>query len=125
MKKNPMKLLDSFAWIEYFMGSERGAKVRGYVEGGEPLYTPSICLTEIKSRYLREGKDPTTRVGLVVERSFIVALDREIALLAAEIKQKYKLHTIDAIIYATSQHKGLTLITGDQHFKGLPNVETI
>ncbi|MGQ9640596.1 MAG: hypothetical protein ACUVUF_00540 [Candidatus Bathycorpusculaceae bacterium] len=25
--------LDFFAWIEYFMGSERGAKVRDYVEG--------------------------------------------------------------------------------------------
>jgi hypothetical protein len=36
MRKNPMKLLDSFAWIEYFTSSKRGVKVRGYVEGGEP-----------------------------------------------------------------------------------------
>jgi len=42
MRGNPMKLLDSFAWIEYFMGSERGVKVRNYVDGLEPLYTPSI-----------------------------------------------------------------------------------
>jgi len=62
---------------------------------------------------------------LVVERSFIVALDSEIALLAVDIEQKYKLHTIDAVVYATSQRKGLTLVTGDQHFKGLPNVEMI
>mgnify|MGYP000032265229 CR=1 FL=1 len=120
-----MKLLDSFAWIEYFMGSKRGAKVRDYVEGDEPLYTPSICLTEIKSRYLREGKDPTARIELITERSFITSIDIEIALLAADVKQKYKLHTIDAIIYATSLHKGLTLVTGDQHFKNLPNVELI
>jgi len=31
-----MKLLDSFAWIEYFMGSKRGVKVKDYVEGEEP-----------------------------------------------------------------------------------------
>ena len=120
-----MKLLDSFAWIEYFIGSKRGIKVKGYVEGSEPLYTPSICLTEIKSRYLREERDPTTRIELIVERSFIVPLNVEIALLAAEIKQRYKLHTVDAIVYATSQHKNLTLVTGDQHFRNLPNVEII
>ncbi|MGB9683563.1 MAG: type II toxin-antitoxin system VapC family toxin [Candidatus Bathyarchaeales archaeon] len=106
-------------------GSDRGAKVKNYVEGTEPLYTPSICLTEIKSRYLREQKDPTTRLELIIERSFIIPLDTEIALVAAEIKQKYKLHTVDAIIYATSQHKRLTLVTGDTHFEGLPNVEII
>lgn len=120
-----MRLLDSFAWIEYFMGSRRGAKVRDYVEGDEPLYTPSICLTEIRSRYLRDKKDPTTRIGLITERSFIISLDEEIALLAADVKQKHKLHTIDAIIYTTAQHKKLTLVTGDQHFKNLPNVEMI
>ena len=120
-----MRLLDSFAWIEYFRGSRRGAKVRDYVEGDEPLYTPSVCLTEIKSRYLRDKKDPSTRIELIVERSIVVVLDRETALLAADVKQKHKLHTIDAIIYATAQHKGLTLVTGDQHFRGIPNVEMI
>lgn len=107
------------------MGSKKGLKVRNYIEGGEPAYTPSICLTEIKSRYLRDKKDPKTRIDLILERSFIIPLDEEIALLAANIKQKYKLHTIDAIIYATSQHKNLTLVTGDLHFKGLPSVEII
>jgi len=120
-----MKALDSFAWIEYFIGSERGAKARGYIEGYEPLYTPSICLTEIKSRYLREQKDPTTRIDLIAERSLIISIDKEVALLAADIRRKYKLHAIDAIVYAAAQHKGLTLVTGDQHFKDLPQVEMI
>jgi predicted nucleic acid-binding protein len=120
-----MKLLDSFAWIEYFIGSKRGFKVKDCVESDEPLYTPSICLTEIKSRYLRDQKDPTTRINLIIERSFIIQLDKEIALLAANVKEKHKLHTVDAIIYATSQHKNITLITGDLHFKDLPNVTMI
>ena len=120
-----LKLLDSFAQIEYFIGSKRGAKVRNYIESGEPIYISSICLTEIKSRYLREGKDPTNIIEFIIERSFVVPLNAEIALLAAEVKQKYKLHTIDAIIYATVQYKNLTLVTGDQHFKDLPNVEMI
>ena len=120
-----MRLLDSFAWIEYFMGSKRGINVRDYVDGDEPLYTPSVCLTEIKSRYLRDKKDPTTRIQLIVDRSFILPLDKEIALLAADVKQKHGLHTVDAVVYATAQQRGLTLITGDQHFKGMPNIEMI
>lgn len=125
MRMKPMRLLDSFAWIEYFMGSERGAKVRDYVDGSEPLYTPSICLTEIRSRYLRDGRDPTARIKFVIERSFIIPLDEEIALLAADIKHEFKLHTVDAIIYATAKNKNLLLVTGDSHFKNLPNVEIL
>jgi len=120
-----MRLLDSFAWIEYFMGSNRGAKIRDYLEGGEPLYTPSICLTEIKSRYLKDRKDPTARINLIIERSFILSLEKEVALLAADVRQEHKLHTIDAIIYATAKHRSLALVTGDQHFAGMPNVEMI
>ncbi|MEM2922687.1 MAG: type II toxin-antitoxin system VapC family toxin [Candidatus Bathyarchaeia archaeon] len=120
-----MKLLDSFAWIEYFRGSRRGSKVREMIEGTEPLYTPSITLTEIKSRYLRDKKDPTERLNLILSRSIVTPLSVEIALLAADIKQNYKLHTIDSIIYATSQYKNLVLVTGDEHFRDLPNVEMI
>ena len=120
-----MRTLDSFAWIEYFAGSKKGEKVRIYIEGGEPLYTPAVCLTEIKWRYLREGREPTDEINFITERSLITPLNRDIALLAADIKQKHKLHTIDAIIYASSQIKKQTLVTGDQHFKGLPDVEMI
>src|SRR5208283_2189186 len=84
MRRNPMKVLDSFAWIEYLKGSERGATVKSYVDGGEPLYTPSICLTEVKARYLRDQKDPTPSLSFIVERSFIIPLSQEIALQAAD-----------------------------------------
>ena len=95
--------------------------MKDYVESNELLYTPSICLTGIKSRYLKEGERSKTRIELIVERSFIVPLNVEAALLVAEMKQRYKLHAVDAIVYATSQHKNLTLVTEDQHF----NVEII
>ncbi|MEM2902739.1 MAG: PIN domain-containing protein [Candidatus Bathyarchaeia archaeon] len=84
-----MGLIDSFAWIEYFKGSRRGANIKEYVESCEPIYTPSICLVEIKSKYLTESKDPTTRIELILERSFIVPLDAEVALLAAEIRKVF------------------------------------
>ncbi len=120
-----MKLLDSFAWIEYFSGSETGAKVKAYIDGTESLYTPSICLTEVKTRYLRDKRDPTDNLNFMMERSFVLPLSQEIALSAADVRQRYGLHTVDAIIYATGEGRNMTVVTGDRHFKNLPNVELI
>lgn len=125
MRESPMKLLDSFAWIEYFSGSNRGSSVRVYVDGAEPLYTPSICLMEVKTRYLRDKKDPTASLNFIMERSFVVPLDQVVALRAADAKRRYGLHTVDAVIYATALEKHMSVITGDQHFKDLPDVEMI
>ena len=55
----------------------------------------------------------------------IVALDTETALLAAESCRKYKLDTADAIIFASAQINGASLITCDSHFDGLPGVTVI
>jgi predicted nucleic acid-binding protein len=120
-----MKLLDSFAWIEYLKGSGRGTTVKNYVDGSEPLYTPSVCLLEVKSRYLRDQRDPTQALNFMMGRSFVVPLTQEIALRAADVKQLYRLHTIDAIVYASGLQRNIEVVTGDQHFKSLPNVEMI
>jgi len=118
-----MKTFDSYAWIEYFAGTDKGRSVRSYVEGNDPLFTPSVCLTEIKAKYLREGKDPSERIGFILDRGPIIALDEEIALKAAEFKIHFKLHTIDALIYSAAKSKETILVTGDRHFKGLKDIE--
>jgi len=120
-----MKVFDSFAWIEYFKGSKRAMPIKTHVDSGLPIYTPTICLTEIKSKYLEEGKAPKERIDFILERSLTVELDSEIALLASDFKKEFGLHTVDAIIYASSQSKGLPLVTGDAHFRNLPQVELI
>ncbi len=104
-----MKVFDSFAWIEYFRGGQRANKVRDYVDGVMPIYTPAICLTEIMSKYFREDKDPSERIEFILDRSLIINTDAKVALLAAKMKQSFSLHTVDAIIYASSQSKGLPL----------------
>lgn len=118
-----MKTFDSYAWIEYFAGTGRGKLVRTYVEGNDPLFTPSVCLTEIKAKYLKEGKDPSARLDFILDRGPIIALDEEIALKAAEFKIHSRLHTVDALIYAAARSKETVLVTGDRHFKGLKDIE--
>lgn len=42
-------LLDTYAWVEYFIGSKKGEFVRGMVEDeNSVIYTPECCLAELK-----------------------------------------------------------------------------
>lgn len=120
-----MKAFDSFTWIEYFSGSLKGAKVRAQIERGTAIYTPSVCLTEIKLKYLREGRDPGPALEFVLDRSLIIDIDEQVALRAADSREQFGLHMVDALIYSAARSQGLTLVTGDQHFSNVPDVELI
>ncbi len=40
-------LIDSFAWIEYFMGTKKGEEVKEVVESNAQLYASPIVIAEI------------------------------------------------------------------------------
>jgi predicted nucleic acid-binding protein len=113
---------DSSAWIEYFAGSKIGRNVKELVDSMEIIYTPSIGLLEIKHKYQKENKKWKTRINYICDRSMIVDLNKEIALLAADMKYKHGLYSIDAIIYSTAQQMKSKLLTKDSHFKYLKDV---
>jgi len=47
-------VVDSYAWIELFAGSDKGEKVRRkYMEKSEEIYTPDIVLAEMARKYIR------------------------------------------------------------------------
>jgi len=111
---------DSYAWIAYFGG--KSSEVEDLVKGDAMVYTPSIALTEIKHKYLREGHKPDKRLDFIASRSIIADITGEIALKAADLKIKKKLYTIDALIYSTSIVHEAKLVSGDEHFKGFDDV---
>jgi len=43
-------VIDSFAWIEYFMGTKAGEKAKPIIEGVEEKITPTICLAEVYTK---------------------------------------------------------------------------
>ena len=114
---------DSYAWIEYFSGSEKGKKVKQIIDGNDQIYTPSVCLMEIKSKFIKEKKPYVEYLNSIMERSSITVLDADIALAAADIKEKEGLASVDALIYATALSKKTILLTGDQHFRGKKEVD--
>ncbi|HHF55597.1 MAG TPA: type II toxin-antitoxin system VapC family toxin, partial [Thermoplasmatales archaeon] len=46
-------LIDSWAWIEYFRGSEYGGKVKKYIEGKEKAIISAINIAEVYRWILR------------------------------------------------------------------------
>jgi len=54
-----MVVYDTYAWIEYFLGSSKGVKVKELLKKGG--YTPSIVLAEISRKYLRRAIQLTGR----------------------------------------------------------------
>jgi predicted nucleic acid-binding protein len=113
---------DSSAWIEYFAGSALGKDVKKFVDSSESINTPVIDLMEIKNKYVREKKKWRSRIDFICERSLIIDIDQEIALLASDLKNKYGLYSIDALIYASAQTTKSKLLTKDNHFKNLKDV---
>lgn len=117
-----MIVFDSYAWLEYFSGSDKGKIVKEIIESQEEMLTPSICIAEIKKKYLRENKEYKSRIKFITDRSKIVKIDLNISSIAADLSYKNKLYLIDAVVYACAIYIKAEILTGDQHFKGLKNV---
>ena len=119
-------VIDSYAWIEYFRGTPSGRVVRPYAEG-EKAATSTLTLAELKEKYLREKwKSFEEDSEFVASRTLITPVDRKIALLAGELNHHRKRSVedwgmADSIILATARTESAKVVTGDRHFKGLPD----
>ena len=118
--------IDSFAWIEYFMGTERGRKVKKIIEGNVITYTSPTVIAEIFSKSVRtDGQDKAReRADFIVDRCVLIQTDENIAVeagrLHGEMKPKARdFGLADAFILASARSKGAKVVTGDPHFKDL------
>lgn len=112
--------MDSFAWFEYFAGSSAGMRVSQLLSSRRELATPASCLSELKRKRIRQGRSWQSEIEFIRSKSRVVPLSEVIALRAGDVLE---LHFADALVYATALELGGTLLTGDPHFKGLPQVE--
>jgi len=115
-------LLDSFAWMEYFMGTQEGEKVRRLVDDDIQLYTSPIVIAEIYSKSLRTDGNAEERKDFIMKRCALIVLDENIAVEAAKIHAENKIRTpdfglADAIILASARNRKIKVVTGDPHFK--------
>ena len=125
-------VIDSYAWIEIFLGSRKGRLALNSIEEAELVITPEIVLAEIARKYLREGvKENTVRSRLrtISESSEVSQIDEECAMKSGkayldieEKARKLKINKpslFDTIVLATARLNDSKVLTGDPHFRNL------
>ncbi len=103
------------------------------VESADEVYTPNTVLAEIARKYIREGAEEATvneRLEQINAVSSISYLDTNVALesakcylelLAEARKRKLNVPSLfDAIVLATGRVFKAKILTGDKHFRPLP-----
>ena len=60
-----------------------------------------------------------------LRQATIVMVDEPLALQAADLSLAHGLAMADALVYATAQRFGATLVTGDTDFEGLPDTVVV
>ena len=130
-----MKLVvDSYAWIELFLGSQKGLKVRRMITDADEVRTPDVVLAEISRKYMREKAEKDTvksRLETITSASLVTPVEIEVAMKAGEAsielaaraaKQRRRAPSLfDAIVLATARVHDSKVLTGDEHFEGLPD----
>ena len=129
-------VVDSYAWIELFLGSPMGSKVRELIETADESFTPDSVLAELSRKYFREGaaeKLVSERLSAVQGASQVINIAPDLAVHASkayldlvERAKKRKLQSpslFDGLVLGTARLRDAKVVTADAHFKDLP--ETI
>ena len=122
-------LLDSSAWVEFFIKSEKGEIVRKLLEN-EECYTSIATLAEISNYAMREKLDGKELIIFIINSTKVLNLNSEISFLAGKLNYKRKKTVknwgmIDSLILATSLFYNLKILTKDSHFRDLENAEML
>lgn len=133
MVKALLYVIDTYAWVEYLIGSQTGKKVRDIIHKDEnEIITPECCLAELKGWCLREGKNFEDAYTILRANSEIEGIGAEDWLEAAAIRHEIRKEKgiadfglIDSLIVVKQRKNKCKVVSGDKHFKGLKDVEYV
>jgi len=107
--------------VEYWRGSEAMKK---WIEKESPLFTSTITLAEVVRFFIAGGQNEATiRICLddIRARSSVLPVDEDIAVVAGHLKKREVAGIADSIILATARNGDHKIVTGDPHFREIPD----
>lgn len=123
-------LFDTHAFLAFFNREEGSEKLRNLMEeiqrGESEGYAATITLTELAYIYTRKTDAATARLRVMQiqhSKMHLIPLTAEIALEAGLLKRK-GISVADAIIAASAQSAGASVVTRDPHFSAM-GIDTI
>lgn len=118
-----MNVVDSSAWLEYFVDGPNASHFSKAIEDTENLLVPSVIIYEVfKKVVIERGEELALRVVAQMKLGRLIALNDDLAINAARISAEHKLPMADSIILASAQEYNAWVWTQDDDFKGLPKV---
>ena len=119
-----MNVVDSSAWIEFFVDGPNAGFFAKAVGDVEALLVPSVVVLEVYRYVLRQrGRKEALEAAAAIRQGRIIDLDEGLAIEAAELGASLRLPLADSIIYASALAHEATLWTQDSDFEGLEAVE--
>lgn len=122
---NPV-FFDTWAWVEYFEGSEAGKQVRDLLDDEPVVYTSPMVLAEVVSKYTRllGPEDARERADFILENTALIERGEDAGVEAGRIHAERKeddpsFGMADAFVLAAARSRGVPVLTGDPHFEGL------
>jgi len=122
-----MYVIDSFAWLELFGGTQKGEKVKGVFKENTGIATTAANYYEVYYRMEQKfGLAARKRAVRFIENNAqIIPIDNRIATGAAEIRLKEGLSAVDAFTLAAARMLNCKVVTGDKHFRDFTEVSMI
>src|SRR3989338_6541425 len=120
--------LDTYAWIEYFIGSHQGKRVSLLLDNEDTeIFTAECSLGEIRGWCLRQKYDFVVAMSLVQSNSTILPISQKDWISSGEERHEQRktqkdFGLIDALILTKAKEHNANILTGDEHFKKLKNV---
>jgi predicted nucleic acid-binding protein len=124
-------ILDSSAWIEYFMGSDKGKKVRAHLAKANAFtIITGVTVAEICKKFLQTSQPSETLITALRMMTKLVTIDYKAGEDTARIviKQRQtrpKFSTADAHIVAIARQHNVRIITCDTDFLDIPEATVI
>ena len=119
-------VIDTSAWMEYFLGSALGKRVAEHVSSNT-LITPSIVLLELSYKAEHEQWEFERVFDFIKAKSRVFGIGEKMILNFGSLYNRAKatqkdFSLADAIILATALEEQAYLLTKDTHFKNFERV---
>ncbi len=118
-------VIDTYAWIEYLIGSHKGEKVKGILENRtNNIFTSIVSLSELVSIIKREGGDYNAVYYKVISLSKLAGVSpefcKQVGVEHANMRTKVKdFGLADAFVLTVAKKLDAKIVTGDPHFKSI------
>lgn len=121
-----MIVVDSSGWLQFLTDGPLADQYASRLRQPAAVITPTIVIYEVykHSKRLR-GEDGALDAVAAMQKTRVVELNDELALIAADLSIDLKLPMADAIILATARLYEAEVVTSDADFDGVPGVTYI